>query len=818
MTLLQDFSADAGSAHPVRRPPEGSLVPEPHSLTTLFADLPLSPEIRREVQEMAQTSPARTVGKGALRNTVVHFRSVKNGCTHIIESHTVEQTLALELEKDPDVLRYFVQVRCIGIERRGGTHVASATVDFMVFRRTGITLVECKTRSAVERLRAKKPEEWIFDDAGNVAHVPLTSWAEARGLKHEVWVSPDIVGPYLSNLQLMYAASRCVPTDALERYFRAVRDVLRTHQASISALTETIRGFTVDTAAALIWHGRLFGPVRHVLISDIDSFRPFLHPEQAEAATNLLDDRVSAALTQSSEKVVSATATDVNRGRKRLERVNRILSGLEGETPRMRPFVRAVQEARSRGENDLACCLTHYASSGNRTPRLSNLHKNILQRHIITHWESGVSETLVDLHLAVADACDEAGVRRISQKTVAKATKRASFDRRNLSVGGMRQFQANRPATDPRRRSLRPQGQHLQIQIDSTLVDNRSMPDASNVLSLERPLIYVAVDRHTDECMADAFIFGAARRQGLGLLFRDYARRHGCLPHAIRMDKGPENTSMWMEEICDRYSINLEITPTGDARGKGQVENLLGRINLQVSQKLAGSTAPDMRGRSVDGSLKSRKTARHEFSTVCQVLRDVLYEHFPTLPDRDGYSPNERKEISRLNTPALGMPMAFDDEFLFLTSMPIKARKLDALKGIRGLGQTFASEELLGSIRQGDVLDVRKDCEMPALLWVKTRQGIYKGWSRSAPLMASKTLEEQIFHSLSDRTEQVAERTHAIDARIALYKKIREIDASESPCRTREVPAANDPQLSESKPIKASNPAIALSFDEVDDL
>lgn len=64
MTLLQDFSADAGSTHPVRRLPEGSLVPEPHSLTTLFADLPLSPEIRREVQEMAQTSPARTVGKG----------------------------------------------------------------------------------------------------------------------------------------------------------------------------------------------------------------------------------------------------------------------------------------------------------------------------------------------------------------------------------------------------------------------------------------------------------------------------------------------------------------------------------------------------------------------------------------------------------------------------------------------------------------------------------------------------------------------------------------------------------------------------------
>jgi putative transposase len=229
----------------------------------------LTAEQRCHIVEMASSSPARKSGKGALKNVLTHFNSVKCGRLVTLESHTVEHLFALTLELDPDVLGYFPQVPCKGV--RLGSHVRSGTLDFLVVRTRSVELVECKAGSARETLLAAKSGEWIDVD-GNLQNLAYGPWARQRGMEHVLWLSPTPVDTPLRNLQVIYNEVRVVPANEAKVVGRRIQAHLADGPRSLDWMIETIEGFNVSQAALLLGTRYAFGPVEHVPLTDTSNF------------------------------------------------------------------------------------------------------------------------------------------------------------------------------------------------------------------------------------------------------------------------------------------------------------------------------------------------------------------------------------------------------------------------------------------------------------------------------------------------------------------------------------------------------------------
>jgi putative transposase len=738
--------------------------------------LGLGPAAEAELLEMALSSPARKIG-GGLHNYTVRFHSRKNGALRLLESHTVERLFALELELDPNVLAYHCQVACRGISRRGGQHVTKGTVDFLVWYRDALELVECKARAKLLKLLETKPDEWV-EHEGQVLRPPYLEWAQQRRVSYRVWTPSQFFGIHLANLQLMYAVSKqYVPGSLLEPMSKAIA-IVRSGPTTIDDLCRKVPRLTPEWVALLLAEQRVFGPLRYVPIDHIEDFLLFSHREQAAELDLMYEARRVGALSQTSDAICSAPYTDVICAEKRLARVDAYIALGRVPNSYWRGLRNLVVAAREAGENPLGALMTRLRDCGNRGSHLLTPQEDAIKHVLKEFWDKGISQDRPELYSELKTACADRNVPTPSRSTLNKRISSRDSVRRTMNTGGVRQYQATRPASDPRERSIDAIARHLVLVIDSTKCDNRTMPDLADKLLFDTPVLYAGVDACTVEPMAHAFVFGPARRDGLALLVRDYVRRHGRLPHAILHDGGSENTSLWFDAFADRYGVDLIKTPTAFSRGKGQIENALGRANSQLSHRLAGSTAPDQAGRNVDGKFKSYKTARHQFRTIRGEMETVLHQDFVYTPMGDDISPEERRQQSIDSFPNVGIPIVLDDEFLHLTSIPVRAKTFDPTRGIRTQGQTYFSQELLDAMRNSQILDVRYDPADSTLLWVKTTKGLLKAWSKKATATSHCDADQREFHSLfsAELRGEARERREVI--RDARYRRIATANAN----------------------------------------
>ncbi|EQD26473.1 hypothetical protein B1B_19562, partial [mine drainage metagenome] len=76
----------------------------------VYQRLALTVAQQRAIEELVRLSPARKVGKGALRNIRGRLPSKKCQALRLCESHTVERMFLYEQELDPRVAGYVTQV------------------------------------------------------------------------------------------------------------------------------------------------------------------------------------------------------------------------------------------------------------------------------------------------------------------------------------------------------------------------------------------------------------------------------------------------------------------------------------------------------------------------------------------------------------------------------------------------------------------------------------------------------------------------------------------------------------------------------------
>lgn len=719
----------------------------PDELRNRLRTLDLSDEDRVFILEMFFEGAGRKVGTYALDNVIVAHYSKKCRDVRYLESHTVEQTFAFQLELDPDVVAYICQVTCRGVRR--GRHVSNAHADFLVIRRQSVEVVECKPASKLEKLVQAKPDEWIVED-GLYRNLAYEAWAETHGVTYRVWASPKVNGTHHRNLQFMVHHWDEELSLIRREGFNDVQKQLLAGPKSIAFLMERINWFNAGVAAGLMADRLLHGPVEYVPITDTHHFLLTLSEEQADEIAAGLAGSVSNLYLDATGPASLASASDVARGTKLLARLDRIEKKGE-QVPRwLRDVAKRVKKARAEGRNPLNETVTNFARCGNRQSRLTAAQAEIIAAVIQKFWLKGLAKSLSDLHRELAKRCEEAGVQTPGRKALESRVKNTSRATRDLSVGGKRLYQANKPRSDPRFRAGTALAVHSVLHLDATKVDHRSFIQGTEGLDNDCPLLYTGRDEASGAVMAHAFVFGPARRDGPMILIRNYVRKHGCAPHSIVTDRGSD-LKAGLSEVALAYGMSILTVPTGGSRFNSQVETIQGQINAMVSHRLDGSTKPDQAGRSFDGKLKSRSTVRMEFSTLQAEISELLYTNLPGNPVRGSYSAKERMEHLLDVAPTSGIPIAIDDDFSFRTSVKLDSLKYERTRGLRFCQRNYTNADLSRNLQDEVILEARRDPEDTTFIWVQTDRRRYKAWCSLISEIGHYSPEERCFETMWDQ-------------------------------------------------------------------
>jgi putative transposase len=365
------------------------------------------------------------------------------------------------------------------------------------------------------------------------------------------------------------------------------------------------------------------------------------------------------------------------------------------------------------------------------------------------YCNTGMARHALDFVLAFEKECQRLGVEPCGRSRLDAMRRSESPLRHALTTGGFRAYHAVRPSTDPRTRALSPLGYGQVLHIDSSDLDVRFAPDLIRHFAAAKAKFYIGIDGATGDTMAHSLIFGPARTDGLALLIREYVRRHGFLPRMIHVDRGSENTSRWLAEFC-AGRIHLRHSPTAASAWNGIAENAIKQINEQVAHKQIGSTAPDQKGRKVDGRFKSRNNAQTAFTTILQEFITFAYQDLPNTPRGDGRIPAKEKDRCLDMYGIMGVPCVWNDDFLIQTSIRIQRwKKPDVQRGVRTAEGWFVSPELVEALRHGQAEEVRSDCCYPEVVYVRVAGRWIKVFHNRVQSIAVLSDTEKLFHLLS---------------------------------------------------------------------
>ncbi len=766
----------------------------------------------RRIEEMIRASGERQVGKGALDNVTTIFASQKNKASRTTESHTVEQLFAYECELDPNVLMYHCQIPCPGVARTtksGRRHISAPTLDFLTFKKDCITLIECKATSWL-RKQAKLPESPWTEDRGRWHNAPLEAYCADLGIDLHIYAAPEPPAIYKQNLELCVASLRSSLSDDDLKVMSRVAARLNKGGASLEKLREDVPGFNARIAVAMLARRQAYAPLKSHSIDDGAQFVMYPDQERAhrvdahdlEALVGKLDQPSGLSPLRTASRACMARAT------RRAGAVTSIALGEVNGSTKMRRLTDKVLKTVEAGKDLLEACLPNYAMCGNRTSRLTNGQRELLEFLVDDVWNKGLAGTPKEVYLMMAPEADRRGVAPVGRTTLIKMIRAAGRTQNALHRRGMRGYQAERDRGDPAFKTLPPLAYGHTVHVDSSRFDARIAPDIVRRLPAKYGTFYVAIDAQNGECLAYAFIFGPARTDGLALLIRDLVRRHGCLPHVLHIDRGSENLSNWAKGFFEGIT-SLRISPTAGSKYNGIAENLIKQVNRQVADKIPGNTVNDKQGRAADGRLKSLKQMKLDFLSIIELIESYLFLDRQETCRPTGMTPKEHKDEALDAYGHIGIPVQYDDDFVYRTSVPITVGKSEILsEGIRLSEGMYSCPELLVALRARRVQEIRIDPATAAYIFVRIDDRILKAFRSDCIKLLSVSDEQAMFTRFAQSCLAVVARSQngAVDAkrhdRLTLAKMAaRHDDDTSTPKGDVLTAPASSPESTEYTPL-----------------
>ncbi len=464
-------------------------------------------ETQTAIQRIRTSPPSRKV-RSRTSNVSGRYPSVKMGCSIQFESQN-ELWGIYTMERDDDVLEFYDQPTRIQLHyhaRSGHKTSPWHTPDFLVIRRDGAGFEEWKPTDALDKLAERQPERYQRNRTGGWLCPPGERAAQALGLSYRVRTSAEYHSLYIQNLKLLqdfWTHPFRLPAQTEAQ----VLDALRVYPGmSVAAFLDAHSGIAIDAIFALLTSQRIFTDLSAASLMDWDQVLLYLSVEDVEAAkqankpvesrsllpsplifdgrlweserenaTVLLRPEVGAVFTLTAsqfqrlvelghikqiERASPSPLQDAARerlahaGPKALEAANRrwreILAYIRGEAITVTP--RSVQNwmaAYRQAEADAGCgyvgLLDRVASRGNRTPRVPEASRELLEAYLTTHYAAPQGKRAAAVYRLYREEAIRQGIPPIGERTF--YYERARFDDQSVTTvrRGKRAAYASQP-------------------------------------------------------------------------------------------------------------------------------------------------------------------------------------------------------------------------------------------------------------------------------------------------------------------------------------------------------------------------------------
>lgn len=794
----------------------------PEEFERFCRELKLSQEAIAYIKQTRSSPPSRRVGDFAMHNVCGRLASKKMSFTLQSESRTCETIFAMEAGLDNNVLEVWDQPPPLQLRRTAGgrLHVSSYTADYLVLRRDGVSIIQCKTRKNFEELLLSRPDDWASVD-NSFQFVPASEAAQRLGLPHEIYVTGDWASTYLNNLEFLYALHLADSSEMYSALQSKARRHLEKSSLTILELCERVRGLTSPIVYLWIANGIIFGSLKAQLLTLRDTFVVFANESEAVARQKLIletycnadQDLGSSDLAA----ILGAPSKAVEHAIRLCETYQEVIDGKRALTRNEYRYKAEADKAMEEGRDLLPVFLPRYADRGNRTVRLTADQARIVNDVIDKRYRTGAAHFVTHVSSHIDAACKRESVDLVCYETVRRHCMRIPQEEIARGQFGKRGYHATRRPVDSKHATLRSDVPGLLAHIDSTQLDTRLWAELPFSSVLACPWVYAFYDEGSSRALGSWVGFGKSDRFALALAFRDMAARQHRIPPYIFADRGAEYGSTWWEQMLAERNLSKYMRAPGAPRFGGLEESSLKQLNVQLAHRLAGSTWPDQKGRSADGSKKSRETARLGFGIVVEEVNNYLYKTWSSIAHGSAEgNPDELFYLGIEKYGDVGRPVTMDLAFMISTSIPVKAT-LGPRKGIRVAYREYWSA-CLDELRRPLRLDeCRLDPGHPSVLYARIADKWYVTTSRDHVKFQGMSDIGQALEYAYIRQRSAGNRADKRDEDAKLAARIEQLELSAILAATEESKAI-EVETHKEVTVPAEIEDLDFDFDELDDI
>lgn len=686
--------------------------------------------------------PSRPVGMNSIGTSSGLFPSGIANHTVLFESQGHELPYLHLTELDPTVVYIRGQLPALTVVRNGSArkmkHVTLSKFDFINVRNDRITIVEVKPLAQVEKSHAQHPDEW-FHDGTRWRFPPGEEAAALLGMSFEVAVpSADYSRIFLANLEALVSAKRFGDRPGDKALLKKAIRHLAEGPLSISELGERVKGLDGTTIIRAVLKKDLFAMLSIQSIND--RMLIFAKEEDAvrrEQQLKLMVPKIEQDTGSLASRFMRITSKEYDHAILVQSKYESLVSSGNYNSfyYRYRPKVVLAEEE---GAPPIAAFIPDFSGRGLKKSLFGDELPKLIGEHLVQYLPDARKEhlgkTYADFKTYAEDKLPYAPSLETYRHYYYKAM---TPEKRAQILFGLRGYQQNKPATDPRLRNIRcsipgqvghmdttPNDAAAKKKKEATSKEGNAQKKQKGKKE-ERPLIVPIVDSATGFVLGRAINIGSADRLLTGTAQRDCVARLGILPQRIVVDRGSEVNNHQQRQLAGSQWVTFQNRPPAGATHGSEGEQFFSCFN-SFTQSLPGSKYPDQKGRSADGKKKSRATAEFDLAALVETIDHWIFEIYNKTPRGDEtLSPEELFMAGRERFPSGPVEVIDDDAFKYLTAMPLKGTSYNRKQGHRFANKWYSSPEMAKLINDRQkILELRLDCLNPGVIWARTTVGI----------------------------------------------------------------------------------------------
>ena len=693
--------------------------------------------IRSRYGELLSLSEVATILKYDSVGAVRKAHSRKIGWTQNSEARSTELPFLLRCEFDDEVIFYGDQPEAIKIEYEnsaGKKVVHMVTPDFLVITEDKTVLVECKKVSQLEKLVAKKPEQYR-KEGERYAYYPLREAARKLGIEHVVTTDHDFSPVFTRNCTfLLNFIDELDAGD--EEGFEMMLEQVRMSGARMR-LKELRDIYPWETIIQAIYKKHLFVDIEKELFITPEETWVYHDKVYLDAVKRVADENELVLITgvydfsgymtvwwKNESWEVLNPFTDTTRELS-LRKGDRIVSLSEEELGPLLASWEFYGAAAEEGSTDAkgTICSNPKSAIDEAIKRVdilnpkSGLSDSVSARTIRRYKKSsaqsldGFTGLLPKTHergnrisrlspavLELMEKHFQALLKPAPCSTYAQyQTFAVECEQKGLPVPSLDAFYRRFGKIDPRRRARHQKGKKAayalgpeprQIDFDFDLpyhgdtifevahVDHTPV-ELTLVSKLDgKPLegtinMTVMYDGYSRSTLAVFLSFEKPSYRSTMVLLRECYRRYQRLPLFLVVDHGPDFQSKYFDSTLAKLGIHKRRRPKGASRAGSIIERNFGTAETQLIHRLAGNRQLQKMGREQSSTHRPEKFATWTPDEFDTLLKNYAYHQHPLINQRGiSETPIERWDRSEAMFDELPGTKVMSERAFYISTMP----------------------------------------------------------------------------------------------------------------------------------------------------